>query len=431
MKTIILRHDFDWDSGLDKQVALLFDIERKYNVRSTIFLRHDRGVSDLKYKDFYQKLEKEGWEFGLHLANHENRPGYELPTKELEIVKRLGLNIRGVSACGGTYNWIDPKGWLVQDSLGLKYVCPSALKIPDGYKMKSIISPTHITLDGTYLWQQGDAGYANCISDFEKYITDKGVLGLLSHNTWFYNKIQPKQFPHDPLKAVTNTIYYERFLQHFTNKPGEYKFETFAQYLKIDLPPDKDEKLNTDNYDVFYSNGGFNYNKQWGENFIKTRTIIPKLPKNYTILDVGCGDGFWSNILSEYHSVIGIDVSKGGIEMAKLKYKDNAKTSFERIGALDYKEKHDIVFCRACSLLSCPTDSEKFEKNSEYLISLAKEYFIYVEYSKPELYNSHDGRWYHKNPYEIQEKFRKYGETELSLTGDNYMVITVKIKGNE
>jgi hypothetical protein len=58
MKTIILRHDFDCDAGLADGVRLMFDLERKYGVRSTIFLRYDRGVSDLKHKEFYQQLEK-------------------------------------------------------------------------------------------------------------------------------------------------------------------------------------------------------------------------------------------------------------------------------------------------------------------------------------------------------------------------------------
>lgn len=229
MKTIILRHDFDWDSGLTDEVRLIFDIERKFNVKSTIFLRYDRGVSELKYKDFYKSLENEGWEFGLHLANHENKPGYDSPQHELETVKKLGLNLIGLSACGGTYHWLDPNGWIVQDNVGLKYMCPSSLEIPVGYSMKSIIAPTHLTMDGGYLWFHGDSGYDKLIHDFTLKLDLNNVLALLSHNTWFYKTIVPKNSPNE---KVTNTKYYDRFIQHFIDKK-DCQFKTFKEYLNL------------------------------------------------------------------------------------------------------------------------------------------------------------------------------------------------------
>lgn len=231
VKTIILRHDFDWADGLDEGVKLMYDIERKYNVRSTAFIRHDRGVSDLKHKSFYEQMESEGWEFGLHLANHENQKGYIAPERELEIVKRLGLNIRGLSACGGNYRWLDPNGWIVQDNVGLKYLCPSSLKKPDGYVMKTTLAPNHRTLDGHYMQTYGDACIPVLIKEFSELIEREKALALLSHNTWFYQHTPARTQPPQMLKSGK---YYEAFISYFVNRPEDYQFKTYADYLNFE-----------------------------------------------------------------------------------------------------------------------------------------------------------------------------------------------------
>lgn len=412
MKTIVLRHDFDWDSGLTDGVRLMLDIERAHNVRSTIFLRYDRGVSDLKYKDFYQQLEKEGWEFGLHLANHENKVGYDLPADELSRVRQLGLKIDGVAACGGTYNWLDSNGWIVQDGLGLKYICPSSLPIPQGYKMKTALAPTHLTLDGGYLWKDGGAGYPQCIKDFTSTIEKNGVLALLAHNTWFYCDIVPKNFLD---QRVRNTKYYEMFIQHFQNLP-DYEFKTYRQYLNLD---------NKKGYDDFYADGGFKYKEDWGNKFI-SEIKIPEIPniENLTLLDFGCGDGFWSKILYKYcKNITGIDISKKGIEIAQQKL---PACRFLVLSGLEYQGKHEIVFCRAASTLNHAITSETFTSNLKHTIGLASQYFYYIEYSRKDLYNTYDGRWHHKNPADVKKILTQYGNV-TDLSTPDYMVFQVKI----
>lgn len=229
MKTIILRHDFDWDDGLDDGVSIIIDIEKKYNVRSTIFLRYDRNVSDNKYKQLYQELELQGWEFGLHLANHEGKPEYTSPYIELETVRGLGLNICGVSACGGTYKWLNPYGWVIQDSLGLKYIAPSTLPMPDGYKLKSIIVPDYLMLDGRYLYRYGAEGYDKYVEDFTIKLEQRKAFASLSHNRPFY-RLRPNQ--KDGIIQVTNTLYYDRFIEHF-KRFDDIQFKTFKEYLSL------------------------------------------------------------------------------------------------------------------------------------------------------------------------------------------------------
>ena len=230
MKTIILRHDVDRPDGLDDNLSKVIDIERKHGVRATFFLRFDRGISIYKYKSLYQDLEKEGWEFGLHLSNHEGRPNLPPPEYELETVRELGLNITGVAACGGTYTWLNPISWVVQDKLGLQYVCPSTLALPDGYQMKSIISVPHITLDGAYLFKMGkEEGTRRYIEDFRDKLNRQNVLASLSHPNWFYitrNYLQPDKRKTEP---YNNTEPYDRFISAFV-KESDVVFKTFRQY---------------------------------------------------------------------------------------------------------------------------------------------------------------------------------------------------------
>jgi hypothetical protein len=182
-KIIILRHDFDWVHGLNLNVDRMFSIERKHEVRSTIFLRYDRGVSELKYQNFYKTLENNGWEFGLHLANHVNSKELPSPLQELKKVRSLDLNILGVSACGGNFKWNKSLGYLVQDSLGLNYICSDMVVMkPEDYKFKSILTPFHLTLDG-YLKTDGFVGFNRFLRAFTKKLEEQQTLAMLTHNT--------------------------------------------------------------------------------------------------------------------------------------------------------------------------------------------------------------------------------------------------------
>lgn len=174
------------------------------------------------------------------------------------------------------------------------------------------------------------------------------------------------------------------------------------------------------NYDKFYAEGGFKYNEKTSTVFIETQTCIPKIGNGLSLLDIGSGDGFWSKILSNYcKSVTGIDVTEKGIEIAKQKL-PTGKFLFQ--DALTYKEKHDIVFCRAVGIFNCFVNTDKFKNNLKHVIGLANKYFIFIEYSRPDLYNTFDGRWHHKHPNDVYDELKKYGESKLKIA-NNFMII--------
>ena len=102
-------------------------------------------------------------------------------------------------------------------------------------------------------------------------------------------------------------------------------------------------------YNKFYDNhkkeNKFVYNFDWCKSFIDEYIEIPK--NKTSLLDVGCGDGVWSIVLSDYFEVTGIDNSKVGIENAVYYSKEHGKNiNFICDDIETIKEKCDVVFCR-------------------------------------------------------------------------------------
>lgn len=180
------------------------------------------------------------------------------------------------------------------------------------------------------------------------------------------------------------------------------------------------------NYDDFYEKGGFKYKEDWGMQFIEQQTRIPIIcqTQELSLLDLCCGDGFWSKVLNLYcKNITGVDITEKGLEIARSKLPSG---TFIFQSALEYNQKHDIVFCRAAGIFNCFVDTDKFKANLEHSIGLAKKYFYYIEYSKPELYNVFNGSWYHKDPNDVYKALQPYGKV-LDFTKDNYISFEVQI----
>ena len=111
-----------------------------------------------------------------------------------------------------------------------------------------------------------------------------------------------------------------------------------------------------EHYDRQYAEGGFGYESQretwkaWvADHYVREFDLQP----GERLLDVGCGDGFWTGLFAEAGLVAtGMDLSPGGIEIARHAHPgvEFVVGNAEELPFAD--ESFEIVFCRAISHLS-------------------------------------------------------------------------------
>ena len=178
-----LRHDVDTKIGLLKGVPKVIEIENRFDVRSTFFVR----VKVLKSSgneavEVLKNAEKNGWEIGLHLDNTLALESIESPQWELEELLKYGFNIRGATPHGGIFEASGEKVWRVLDTLSLVYVQGYNNPPPN---LKSIALPQHITLDW-YVRKYGTKrGYKIFLNDLKKRLSKKGTAIILTHPEYF------------------------------------------------------------------------------------------------------------------------------------------------------------------------------------------------------------------------------------------------------
>ena len=140
------------------------------------------------------------------------------------------------------------------------------------------------------------------------------------------------------------------------------------------------------------------HQKEWGNKIIGEMNI----KEDSIILDLGCGDGVLTQILSSKvpkGKVIGIDASKGMIDTAKEIRKKNLEFRLMDINNFHFEEKFDLIFSNAA--LHWVKDHKKlFDKcdnvlkdggriifnfagngNCENFFQVVKEIAMYEEYS--------------------------------------------------
>jgi 2-polyprenyl-3-methyl-5-hydroxy-6-metoxy-1,4-benzoquinol methylase len=109
-------------------------------------------------------------------------------------------------------------------------------------------------------------------------------------------------------------------------------------------------------YDRHYRAGGFRYEARrahW-EAWVRDHYIRAfDLRRGSRLLDIPCGDGFWSSIFHRHgFSVTGLDLSRGGIEIARARYQGICFDVANAEQDLPVPtEGFDVVFSRAISHL--------------------------------------------------------------------------------
>jgi SAM-dependent methyltransferase len=127
-------------------------------------------------------------------------------------------------------------------------------------------------------------------------------------------------------------------------------------------------------YDQYYRNPNhFGYRSWLYRPYISALIKRAQLPLGSRILDVGCGQGFFSHLFAQASmSVHGIDLSAEGIAGARALHKSPLLT-FEACDVFRYSPTapFDAVFVRSCSLYNSPAFSAD-PSFSKHLMSFLK-----------------------------------------------------------
>jgi len=223
-----LRHDLDTVYGLRWGLPKIVSIEKKYDVKSTIFVRVDVVRSD-KDKRFLKTLASEGWEIGLHLINTVNDSRLMSPEGELKRLRELlDAPIYGVTPCGSTIGFKGEVTWRIMDSLGLKYM--EGYGMPE-FKVNSFVFPTHLPLDIYFVRNFGEKeGYVRFKQDMLLRLESGGLATVLVHPEGFVRSVIGKKVMKIPLtllrKGMINFVYH-KFLGEFRN------MVEFERYIDI------------------------------------------------------------------------------------------------------------------------------------------------------------------------------------------------------
>jgi hypothetical protein len=214
-----LRHDLDTVYGLRWGLPKIVAIEKKYDVRSTLFVRVDVVRSD-KDRHFLKVLADDGWEVGLHLINTINDSGLMSPEDELKRLKEiLNVPIYGVTPCGSTIGFKGDVTWRVMDSLGLRYM--EGYGTPE-FKVNSFVFPTHLPLDISYVRNFGEKeGYARFKEELLRRLENVGLATVLVHPEGFLRSVQGRRLVKIPLtllrKGMMNKVY-DSFICEFKDR---------------------------------------------------------------------------------------------------------------------------------------------------------------------------------------------------------------------
>ncbi len=194
------------------------------------------------------------------------------------------------------------------------------------------------------------------------------------------------------------------------------------------------------NYEDHYRAGGF---KAASADWLIKNTDIPAFAQSHpqppTLLDVGCGDGEWSAILSQWFRVTGIDLSETGVATGRLR-PSHGKLPMEFIhgSALDLPPGsfYDVIFARAPSYLNHPTHHPLLRENLRNHLCHCRRLY-YIKYTKAPFERwvesrffagfdtdplaAPDSRWYYNDPVELQAMMRSFSRATVTHV-ENYFV---------
>jgi SAM-dependent methyltransferase len=130
-----------------------------------------------------------------------------------------------------------------------------------------------------------------------------------------------------------------------------------------------------------YEQGGFNYDPVKMTKWLAEYCPFLLEGEGRTLLDAGCGDGFWTRILRDWGwECTGVDVSRTGVRVAREK---DPLSTYIRANLFERRfGPHHTVFIRTVPFFSVPVD-DGYRSRMRHLWSVAAKQLVYILYSRP------------------------------------------------
>src|SRR6478672_12216036 len=106
----------------------------------------------------------------------------------------------------------------------------------------------------------------------------------------------------------------------------------------------------TEHYNIIYKNHNFFKFRKWiFQPLIKAVVDKAQLPKQTQIVDLGCGQGFFTSLFADLgFQTLGVDLSSEAIKSATQQYASTgAKFEVGDVLSLPYKNSLDAIFVRS------------------------------------------------------------------------------------
>jgi len=158
----------------------------------------------------------------------------------------------------------------------------------------------------------------------------------------------------------------------------------------------------------------FGYQRWIYASYISSLIAFCELKKGASILDVGCGQGFFSYQFNMHGMrVHGIDLSEAGVNMAKSQYGELGITfSVEDIETATFPEQFDCIFVRSCSLYN--TDAFPVQKQAtQNLLRHLKVGGTFIFAYNSNFSSKKSPKWRYHSLRDVKQHFSNYPDAEI------------------
>lgn len=180
--------------------------------------------------------------------------------------------------------------------------------------------------------------------------------------------------------------------------------------------PEIDSRKLRSYYDRFYKEGDFRY---YSEELSTTmlRTLLEKLrlQPGSSILDVGCGTGYYAELLSKLGMrTTGVDVSISGLHKARMRYTALPLVCGDANLLPFRKEEFSAAFLFGCSLMNTANNLHMYRLLSESAFLVRAGGWI-VATSSSDFSGKTKGGWLQHLPDDFRRVTRMFGESRSFL----------------